>query len=209
MPIRKGEAWGAPAPSTGTVFMAGGDRELALSAYDHWQRHEPLTASVATGDLLATVGLEKPRPVEQRWRFSVDLGLLSATDARGTEHQIPFVSHVIAGRMLGRGEMAVVMNTPLIMTRWLGPLRLGPRAHPNDGVIDVTVGSLPWRQRVEAARRARTGSHLPHPDLRTVRAAQWRHTFARPVSVRVDADPVGSYRRLEASVVPDAFDLVV
>ena len=101
------------------------------------------------------------------------------------------------------------MNAPLMTARWLGPLRLGPRAHPNDGVIDITIGALDWRQRVEAARRARTGSHLPHPDLRTVRVAEWRHTFDRPIPVRVDGHPSGSYRTVQVSVIPDAFELVV
>jgi hypothetical protein len=209
MTIRKGEAWGAPGPSTGEVRTADNDRELALLAHERWRHHEHLTASVATGDLLATVGLDKPRPAGQRWRFPVDLALLHAGDGTGADQEVPFVAHLVARRGLWRGEWAVVMNAPLLSTRWLGPLRLGPRAHPNDGVLDITVGALDWRQRVEAARRARTGSHLPHPDLRTVRVSDWHHGFDRPIPVRVDGHPIGSYRTIAVSVIPDALELIV
>lgn len=209
MTIRKGRAWGGPDPAAVEVTLAGNDRELALLAHDHWRRGLPLAASVATGDLLATVGLDEPRPIGQRWRFPVDLGLFHPTDEAEPEDQVPFVAHLVARRSLWRGEAAVVMNVPLLTTRWLGALRLGPRAHPNDGVVDITVGGLDWRQRVEAARRACTGSHLPHPDLRTARASQWRHSFAHPVPVRVDGYRFGSYQTVEVSVVPDAFELIV
>lgn len=41
-----------------------------------------------------------------------------------------------------------------------------PRAHPNDGLLDViVVSSLSARQRIIAWSRARHGSHLPHPGL--------------------------------------------
>ena len=37
--------------------------------------------------------------------------------------------------------------------QWLGDWDLGPRSHPNDGLLDVTDGTLPfgdrWKARIE------------------------------------------------------------
>lgn len=209
MTIRKGEAWGEPWRGDDDVVTAADDRELALMAHRMHRGEERSLLSVRSGDLLATIGLDEPRPIDQRWRFSVDLGLLAAgrpdeDDDRGEAPVEPFVAHLVARRALWRGSAAVVMNTPL-----LGPYRLGPKAHPNDGLLDVTVGSLDWRQRFEAARRARTGTHLPHPDLRTVRRPEWEHNFDRPTPIELDGHRVGSRRMVRVSIVPDAFELVI
>ena len=62
---------------------------------------------------------------------------------------------------------------------------------------------------VVARRRARTGSHLPHPaiELRRTRAAQFE--FARPIPVRLDGETVGRFRSLSVRVEPDAVRVVV
>jgi len=61
-----------------------------------------------------------------------------------------------------------------------------PRAHPNDGYIDVLEidEAITTRQRLSAWRRAATGSHLPHPQLRASRSTEfeWSGRASRMVA---------------------------
>ena len=61
-----------------------------------------------------------------------------------------------------------------------------PRAHPNDGYVDVLKidEAMTTRQRLSAWRRAHTGSHLPHPQLRTSRNTEfeWSGRASRMVA---------------------------
>ena len=200
MTIERGGIWGAPAvelldaqPSATAAtdaevaeLAAAGEQVIELVAFD--------------GDLARTVGVERARPASQRFAYPVDLGLVQLDG--GPER--PFVSSVVARRRLWRGEFAIVANCG-----WLGDWYVGPRAHPNDGLLDVTVGALGPTQRLLARRRVTSGTHLPHPGLRTPRTAAFDHRFPKPISVSVDQQRVGRAAALRVSVQPDSFMLVV
>jgi hypothetical protein len=91
---------------------------------------------------------------------------------------------------------------------WVGDWYRGPRAHPNDGLLDVTTGELPLRQRLQARARVRTGTHLPHPGLATSRRGEWEHRFGRDVPVFVDGRRAGRCRVLKVTIQPDCFTLI-
>ena len=61
-----------------------------------------------------------------------------------------------------------------------------PRAHPNDGYVDVLEidEAITTRQRLSAWNRAKTGSHLPHPQLRASRSTEfeWSGRASRMVA---------------------------
>lgn len=172
-----------------------------------------------SGDLLRTLGLDESRSPDQWHQYPIDLGLawLSSSDQPiEIEHDVeadaglvvaPFVAHLTVRNRrfngFGPGLSVAVMNAA-----WLGPLRLGPRAHPNDGVVDVLEGTVGLLQRREANRRATTGSHVPHPALTTKRAAEWSRTWPRPVRIWLDGRPVGRYRSVAVEVIPDAGEVV-
>jgi diacylglycerol kinase family enzyme len=92
---------------------------------------------------------------------------------------------------------------------WLGAWDLGPRSHPNDGLLDVTDGSLRLRERLTARRRARTGSHLPHPGLRTSRVAAATFSFERGMPVHLDGEAMGTVHEVVVRTEPDALTVVV
>jgi hypothetical protein len=163
------------------------------------ERGEHLVASVGPGDVLRTLGVEAGRPPAEQAGFSFDLGFVVLDGGR----PVPFVAHACARRAGWRGPFAVVMNCA-----WVGDWYLGPRAHPNDGLLDVTVGSLPLRQRLQARARVRTGAHLPHPRLVTTRRSHWEHDLGQEVPVFADGRCVGRCRRLRATVEPDCFTLI-
>ena len=116
-----------------------------------------------------------------------------------------FVAHLVARRRLWHGPFAVAMNA-----EWCGDLSLGP-ARPSRrraaGRHDRRRSS--WGDRLKARRRARTGDHLPHPDLRTERTAA-RAARVRPtVDIWLDGQRVGLRPPLSIRVEPAALSAVV
>lgn len=189
MVIRRGDSYGTVIHVEPGWPRCGDDCEIAA----HIVRHGTEPCVVVDGDLLTTLGGSS---LDGGGRaYPVDA--LRVVLDESVEHVA--AAHVVIRRRWWTGECAVAMNAA-----WLGPWYLGPRAHPNDGVVDVTVGRLPWRQRLLARRRARTGSHLPHPGLRTVRGPSWEHAFPGPTGVYVDSRRVGRARHVRIAVLPDA-----
>ncbi len=211
MTIEKGGVWGEPWPDDRrprevpeVADDAAVARLVAEGRADSAAAEHPPTVTPLSGDLLRTIGLDRPREPSQRHRYPIDLGLATLGRRPGDQEVVaPFVAHLTVRNRpltgLGPGLSVAVMNAA-----WLGPLRLGPRAHPNDGVVDVTEGTVGLLQRREATRRAVSGSHLPHPGLATRRTARWQRSWARPVGIWLDGRRVGRFRSVAVEVVPDA-----
>ncbi|MEX0768163.1 MAG: hypothetical protein WD029_06805, partial [Microthrixaceae bacterium] len=173
MTIRKGESWGEPGVLELDADLAASDAELAalLQRYYEAQQIPPVIGLLA-GSLHRTLG--SPQRDERSLRsgdgyvFPIDLGLLQFQDAQGNQKESVFVAHLVAYTdyrlNLWRKRTVIVMNAAFVED-----LNLGPRAHPNDGRLDVTEGQLGFKQRKQAYRRAAGGAHLPHPDLTETR----------------------------------------
>lgn len=112
-----------------------------------------------------------------------------------------FVAHAIARRSWWRGELVAAMNV-----QHLGRWDVAPRAHPNDGRVDVVrvAATMPVRDRVHARGRLPLGTHLPHPDIevRPSRSAEVR--LARPARLWLDGERWGTARELRLTVEPDS-----
>lgn len=203
MAIRKGEPWGTPGPLPAHGVLVRGDGE-AVDVVDAARRAgEPVPPlGLLGGDLCRTLG---GRGDEGRLRsgdamtFPVDLGQVLLD---GRLHH--FLAHLVARRPFWLGRGVVAMNAA-----WLGDLNLGPKAHPGDGLLDVTEGRLRPGELLAARRRARLGAHLPHPRLSMRRTAAARFHFDEPITVRLDGRPVGDFHDLAIQVEPDAVTVVV
>ncbi|MEM9563006.1 MAG: hypothetical protein AAGA93_10330 [Actinomycetota bacterium] len=208
MTIEKGSDWGEPWDEHGAVAPVEVDGDAELAALVDPAAGSPPVATVNAGDLLRTLGLDRPRPAGERHRYPIDAVVARLRRPDGAEIDACFVAHLtVRNRPLtgiGPGLSLAVMNAA-----WLGPLRLGPRAHPNDGVVDVTEGTVGLLQRPEANRRAASGAHLPHPQLRTRRGATWETSWSRPVAVWLDGVERGRFDAVRVEVHPDALALVV
>jgi hypothetical protein len=193
--IRKGEEWGTPAARPADLIVARSDAELgALVA------HDPAAAySVGGGDLYRSVGSPAPRASMQR--LPVDAMLVDLDGERCLA-----VAHVVARSGWWTGRIVVASNCG-----YLGDWNVAPRAHPNDGRIDVLEvdPAMSVRQRLQARARLRHGTHVPHPHLtaRLVESAQW--TFDDPLAVYVDGVRHASCSRLSVDVAPDHFSIYV
>ncbi len=207
MPISKGEPWGHRGPVPAGVVSCADDAAVADAVWAATQRGGSAFVSVRTGDLLRTVGGTQGGSNDSSIEVGADALLLpmDLCVARCDDGEAkPFVAHLVAHRRWWQGNAAVAMNAG-----WLGEWYLGPRAHPNDGLIDTTAGSLPLRQRVEAGRRAKLGNHLPHPALTTSRRQTWSHDLGQSTPVFLDGVARPKARRISVEVVPDVFTLVL
>ena len=211
--IEKGRPWGEPGPLAEGAPVVAEDRAAgvivaaALSA-----GRPPGELGLIGGDLHRSLGAPRHSADALRAgdgiRFPIDVGVVEL-DGRPDV----FVAHLVAtedrsGR-LWRGHTVVLVNGSFV-----GPLDLGPRAHPNDGRLDLTEGSLPVGQRRAGRRRALTGTHLPHPDLRS-RQVRSLHVVSaevgsgRPLHVWLDGHSAGRVDELTVTCRPDAVTVVV
>lgn len=226
MTIEKGRPWGSPAADPEPELVAEGDAELAAMAAKAVSACEHTVVRPVAGDLLATLGVDGRREPGERHDYPIDLAMayLQPGPDQPEQGPFPFVAHLIVGSPVRRGLVAALAPASQLLARlldhgpdigvsvmnaaWLGDLRLGPRAHPNDGLLDITEGQVGFRERREAIKRARSGSHLPHPALRTTRTAEWQASFDHPRSVRIDGVNRGRFNSVRVELVPDAFVVV-
>lgn len=202
MTIRKGEAWGLPGalPDDGVVVGSDHDAADVIGQARGAGRRFPALGLVG-GDLCRTLGgpggagrLHTADAVT----FPVDLGEVLVD---GRLHY--FVAHLVA-RNRWWTRAFVAMNA-----QWVGGLNLGPRAHPNDGLLDVYDVRLGLTDVVKVRARARAGAHLPHPGIKERRVPAAQVGFDRPLTVWLDGVRLGPARSLSVRVDPDALTVVV
>jgi hypothetical protein len=206
--IRRGQDWGEPTTLDEDTPVFHDDASAAAAVQEAFDVGATLpTIALVGGDLHRTLGsphrLESDLRAGRGVRFPIDLGVMTFEDGRSPR---VFLSSVVAhvGRQLWSGRTVTVMNGS-----FCGGLDLGPRAHPNDGVLDVVDGTLSRRDARRAMIRAATGTHLPHPDLIERRTASYVVEADRPLHLTIDGSPVTSTDRFSISCVPDALSVVV
>lgn len=195
MTISKGSPYGARGalPPDGVLCASDAAARDALEAARRDNRPYPVIG-LTDGDLCRTLGGRGRLDVE----FPVDLGMAMLD---GTLHL--FVAHAIARTALWR-RAVVAMNA-----QWLGQWNLGPRAHPNDGLLDVYDATLDISDLPKVRARLHHGAHLPHPRIREQRRQAVQFSLENPLPVRLDGEVVGRFRDLSLRVEPDALTVVV
>jgi hypothetical protein len=201
--VGRGRGWGVSGALPPDGVVVGTDAEARAVVEGARRAGAPLpTLGLLGGDLCRTLGGpgdERRLRSDEAVTVRVDVG---AVLLDGTLHW--FVAHLIARRSWWRGRVIAVMNA-----EFLGTWDLGPRAHPGDGLLDITDGTLPFGDRLAARRRVRTGTHVPHPALATRRVAAWQTELDPPLDVWLDGDRVGRSAGLSVWVEPEALTVVV
>jgi hypothetical protein len=203
--VRKGEAWGDAGALAADGVVVHGDAE-ARRVVEAARRagERPPELGLAAGDLCRTLGgrgdvgrLRTPDAV----RVPVDLGVVLVD---GRLHW--FVAHLVVRRSWWRGPIVAAMNA-----EFLGDWDVAPRAHPNDGVLDVleVAGSMGVTERVKARRRLPAGAHVPHPAIAQSRRRALQVDLDSPTPVWLDGELVGRASTLAIRVEPDALVCVV
>ena len=203
MTVRKGEPWGEPGPLPADAVVVRSDAEARRVVTEARRDQRPVPPlGLLGGDLCRTLG---GRGDEAHLRSgaattaSCDLGVALLD---GRLHW--FVAHVVARRGWWRGRAWVAMNAA-----YVGSWDLGPRAHPGDGLLDITDAMVPVGERLKVRARLAQGAHLPHPALRTQRTRAAQVVLERPLPVRLDGEVVGRFRSISVRVEPDALRILV
>ena len=198
MTVRRGDAWGEAVTGAVDAAVVSNDADLADAVAGS---DRPVV--IRGGDMHRSLGSPAGEAVTRRLPIDV---IALVVDGRPRTA----VAHVIARRhgRLGwwRGPIVAVMNVDHV-----GAWDAAPRAHPNDGWLDVieVSESMSLRARWQAWRRLPTGSHLPHPDITVRRVRTETFTFGRPLSVWIDGIARGPIRSLRVDVEPDGAVLYV
>lgn len=204
MTIEKGQPWGTPIVVPLETRDVADDFQLSLG--------QPSDLHIVTsGDVCASLG--HPRPVqvgEHRTVVQIDaLDCMIHTDSR--EHRILAVSNVTIGRWVSppwRHQRFVCVTNPGI---YLGA-NIAPRAHPNDGYLDIVQIDplMSWKQRFASRRRATTGTHVPHPHISIKRDT--RVEFFRQDEreiLKIDNQNIDHWERIVVKVLPDYWQVIV
>ena len=202
MTITRGQPWGRPGslPDDGVIVASDGEARAVITEARRAARPVPPLGLVG-GDLCRTLGGRGDRGrlhSAEAVTFPIDLGSVLID---GRQHW--FVAHLLARNAFWT-RVFVAMNA-----QWRGPWNLGPRAHPNDGLLDTYDARLDPGDVLKVHRRLGHGSHLPHPRIAERRTAAVQTTFAGRRRIWLDGQPVGEARHLSVRVEPDALTVVV
>ena len=190
MTIRKNGSYGTPVSRPPTLNVLQSDLEIA----QHYvSGHTATPCTVTNGSIALSLGISS----EMNFRDSVSNQQMTLVDIDLL--QIDFrtrppstANSSTSSRIVVAGTIAIQHRTPLSTCLILsnsGILRsrdVLPRAHPNDGFVDVLEvdPKISIRQRAIAWSRSATGSHLPHPNFRVSRSIdfQWSGSPARMIA---------------------------
>ena len=191
----------APLPDGALVVRS--DAELhAIVERARRAEEAPPVVGLLGGDLCRTlggIGDEARLRSADAMTLTCDLG---AALLDGRLHW--FASSLVARGPWWRGRAYVAMNAA-----WLGTWNVAPKAHLNDGLLDVFDARVPLRQVLAVRGRLRLGAHLPHPGIATERATAAQTELERSMPVWLDGVRCGSARTISVRVEPDALTVVV
>ena len=203
MTIRKGQDWGhhGALPSDGVI--AESDAEVHRIINDARSTGRPIpTVGLIGGDLaraLGSTGKVARLHSDQAREVPIDIGV-ALVDGQPRW----FVAHLVVRHRMWSGRWVVAMNA-----EYLGGWKMAPRAHPNDGRLDVLEGQLSFDDRLKARRRLPSGDHLPHPSIRSRQVDAFQVEFDRPTPLWLDGVPYGRVAAISVRVEPDALRCVV
>lgn len=203
MTISKGAAWGRPAPlpPDGVVVRDDASARAVVEAARR-AKEPPPPLGLLGGDLCRTLGgtgNEARLRSTDAMTFPVDLGVVLVD---GVIHC--FVAHLVARRSWWRGRVVAAMNA-----QWLGSWDLGPRSHPNDGLLDVSDGDLSLSDRWKARGRLATGTHVPHPGISVRRVPSIQLDLEPALDIWLDGVRIGRGTNVIVRVEADALTVVV
>ena len=190
MTISKHGSYGTPVSRPPTLNVLQSDLEIA----QHYvSGHTATPCTVTNGSIALSLGISSElnfRDSESNQQMTlVDIDLLQIdfrTRPPSTANSSTSSRIVVAGTIAIQHR--TLLSTCLILSNsgLLGSRDVLPRAHPNDGFVDVLEvdPKISIRQRAIAWSRSATGSHLPHPNFRVSRSIdfQWSGSPARMIA---------------------------
>jgi len=205
MTIKRGQDWGQLVERPDRLHIFDDDSSFGSFLSDNraldWSS---MNFSISKSEAARDLGLSGARTdSSQMLRTSFDLIEVQAQvgDLRITRF---LVGHAVLGNGFFRGRTVGVFNVSFHAGRdW------APRAHPNDGKLDVVefAKDMKFAQRFAAYRKLKTGSHLPHPDISYHQSNQYQFDDLRATRLTVDSLDLGAVKTCTFQVIVDAVTL--
>ena len=215
MTISKHGLYGTPVSRPTTLHVLQGDLEIA----QHYVSGDTATTCTVTqGSIAQSLGIssgriQDPEPNQQMTLVNIDLLQIDYRTTTSLNANANAKSSTTS-RIVVAGSIAIqhrtLLSTCLILSN-SGLLRsrdVLPRAHPNDGFVDVLEvdPKISIRQRAIAWRRSATGSHLPHPSFRVSRSIDFQWSGS-PAHMIADGVTYKGVVWLQCTVLADAMKL--
>jgi hypothetical protein len=204
MTIRKGKEWGRESHAE-TVVTVLHDHELSEKV--SIAKIQSAELQVQGGDTWLALGRpEAIDPSGLTLRLSFD-----AIRVTVKGQSLLAYSSIVARRHWWRGG-------PLLGTIWCVSLtgmfrgrNITPRAHANDGLLDVLCVNedMTLRQRIQAWSRARLGDHLPHRGIDVARVQSVDISSPQAMTLIVDGKRQRNVRDVRLDVVADEWSVSV
>lgn len=203
MPIKSGSEWGESYRDGCPVNVASTDSEIGRIVEESWDNAmEVPVIGVIGGDIWRAAG----SPIGGEARLDSSSARAASIDVAEVlieDRRYAAVAHVFFLRNWWRGAITAIMNS-----EWRGSWRVAPRAHPNDGWLDLLAGDLSLHQRWLARQRIKSGEHLPNSNLDSRRIKEFTHSFPRRTRAIIDGVSVGDCQTVAVRVIPDAISIV-
>ena len=212
MTIRKFGSYGTSVSRPPILNVLGSDLEIAQH-YVYGEIAAPCT--LTNGSIAQSLGINSEMsiddPLHDQQMTLVKIDLLQI-DYRTTASSNANSS--TSSRVVVAGTLAIQhrtqLSTCLILSNSgiLHGRDVLPRAHPNDGFVDVLEvdPKITLRQRATAWHRSATGSHLPHPSIRESRSTDFQWS-GRPSQMIADGVAYRGVVWLQCKVLADAMSI--
>ena len=203
MTIKRGQDWGLPAEAGGADQFAANDKELRAIVETNYRNQAPIpVVGLTGGDLWRALGAPAGghRRLQSKEARQVSIDVIDVS--LGDKNYIA-VAHIFFLGSWWRGPVTAVMNS-----EWRGRWRVAPRAHPNDGWLDLLAGDLPIRQRFLLRERLITGDHVPNSAIRSGRIKEFSQELSRPTRAILDGVDEGRHDSVSLKIRPDALTVI-
>lgn len=194
------QEWGSATTRTPQDVVVCGDDALATSS-THYR------LIVTGGDIAHCLGDPAvPQIGSSCTEVPIDAMRLSIVSSQTETTTMIAASSVVIGSWM-RGRLIIVSNAGLV-----GRLDIAPRAHPNDGFFDVMTlqSSMGLQQRLQARKRSRLGTHIPHPLITINRSRAVDLYRSSPhETLRIDGRRVPTWTSIHIEILPDYWRLLV
>jgi hypothetical protein len=205
MPISPGSKWGEEIVPPTAIRSFGSDRELGTALRDNSLNSQPQGAlHLVSDDFRSLLGLKELTKRTTAIKIRIDALAISYTDKHGGTHQDVCIGSLHIGRPL-RGTLNIVTNTG-----WWRGHDIAPRAHPNDGKLDIVevARTMTARQRITAWRRSLVGTHLPHPNI-AYSQSDFYSWSGKLSNLTVDGEKLGKVSHVQCRVQSDCTEIMV
>lgn len=200
MTIQKGQDWGIP-------ITAPLNFEIAHTDVAASRMKSGIPFALSGGDVYVSLGSPQvPKASHSCREVQIDALQYKIEGTNGQLSEDVAFSHVCVGRWF-LGRFIAITNCGFI-----DALNTSPRAHANDGEFDFFEldAEMSLRQRFLAHKKARTGTHLPHPKLRSRRSTFVELTnISGAESLSIDGQNIKDWSSVSVEILPDYWSVLL